>query len=141
MRYLPSRGTNLVARRVATLSAATMLLMSLDAAASYLRFCELTGEVVSSPSHAGTIDFQFLVSNARDIDPEPDIRNDSDCAGLVGTRLAVVLGADVAGDPATIVKGSIITLERYDMDVMDRSGGVFRSVRYVRPTSDSADER
>ena len=104
-----------------------------DASASFQMFCELEGEVISSPRHTEVIEFQFKVEAAREIEVEILGPGNPGCHFFQGKTLDVVLDISDAAEIASISKGSRITLERYHINViLNETDSVVRSVKYVR---------
>lgn len=104
-----------------------------SALGSYQMFCELDGEVVSTPIQSNYIEFAFLVASARDVEVEVLGSGEPDCHLIEGKRIRIVLEYGDAGDPAQIENTARLTLERYELDVVhQKSGNVVRSIKYVR---------
>ena len=107
--------------------------MPSHALASFMMFCELTGDVVSSPVRSEVaVEFGFLVRAATDLPIVDGSPGKTDCPIREGERLAIVLAIEDSGHPASIAQGASITLERYDVDVQDDKGAIVRSIKYVR---------
>jgi len=96
-------------------------------------FCELSGEVVSAPIRSGVLKFKYRVQTARDIEIEGLGNGNPDCHHMLGRVISVVLEEENAGDIDQIVKGAIIILERYELDVVNaNTGAMIRSVKHIR---------
>lgn len=96
-------------------------------------FCELRGKVASSPIQSTSLQFEFDVEEALDIEVDNLGPGNPDCHLFNGKRLDVILDLQDVGNAETIVEGAWLSLERFDIDVFDsESGAAFRSVKYVR---------
>ena len=120
-------------RGIVFVGLATMFAVSPEASASYSMFCELRGKVTSPPIQSKSLQFEFLIEEARDIEVDIIGKGNPDCHLWIGRRVDVILAIEDAGDPATLVEGAKLKLERYDLDVFDgETGAAFRSIKYVR---------
>jgi hypothetical protein len=119
--------------RIATTGLLAIFLISPNASASYQMFCELRGKVASSPIQSTSLQFEFDVEEALDIEVDNLGPGNPDCHLFNGKRLDVILDLQDVGNAETIVEGAWLSLERFDIDVFDsESGAAFRSVKYVR---------
>ena len=120
-------------KKIALVGLAIASAGSFDAIASYSMFCELSGEIVSTPVESEFLKFDVLVKTARDIEFETLGYGNPDCHLLQGRVITVALEKKVPGDSAKIVEGARIVLERYEMDVVNtKTGAVYRNVKHVR---------
>ena len=104
------------------------------ALASFQMFCELEGEVVSTPVFTDIIAFEFEVSSSRDIEVDGLGTGWLDCHLLQGKRIEVALKPGDAGKRNQISLGDQLTLERYEIDVIvEQTGEITRSVKHVLP--------
>ena len=120
--------------RILSLLALLGLFASPSAAlASYQMFCEMDGEVVSTPTFSEFIEFEFQVTDSRDIEVEILGGGEPDCQLMTGKTITVVLEPKDAGDKTQISNGAQLTLERFEMDViLEKTGDVVRSIKHVR---------
>ena len=103
------------------------------ALASYQMFCEMRGEVSSTPTFSTVIEFEFRVAESREIDDETLGISESDCHLFDGKTIAVALEADDASDTSQIRQGAPLELRRYEIDVIvESTGEVVRSIKHVR---------
>ena len=103
------------------------------ALASYQMFCEMKGEVSSTPTFSTVIEFEFRVTVSRKVDDKTLGVSEPDCHLLDGKTIAVALESDDAGDTAQIRQGARLALRRYEIDVVVGSTGeVVRSIKHVR---------
>lgn len=101
--------------------------------ASYQMFCELEGEIVSTPVLSEFIEFEFQVELASNLEVELLGSGEPDCHLMQGKRIKVILEPENAGDQTEIVAGARLTLQRYEIDVIrEQTGDVVRSIKHVR---------
>ena len=115
------------------LTAALMIFsVFFNASASYEIFCELKGKVVSEPVESDVLSFDFFVEQALDIELKDVGRGNKDCYHLQGKTVSVVIAGVDFGNIKSLSNGARISLQRYDVDVVDhKTGEIVRSVRYV----------
>ena len=85
------------------------------ALASYHVYCEMEGEVSSTPIFSDFINFEFEVTDSRDIEFENGSRGEPDCHLMKGKSIRVFLDPEDAGDQTQIFRGAKLTIRRYQV--------------------------